>query len=101
MTWIAFFANMAACGGFVAVAALRAKRIGGVAPWLLALVGAVDAGLFLLFRLFDVLSDPYNGFETSRSLVTLELLDGLTMYGLGVLVLVAFYMLMPPTTRRA
>jgi hypothetical protein len=99
MTWLIFFVNLIACAGFIAIAVIRAKRIGGVAPWLLAAVGAVDAGLFVLFRLFEVVSDPSNMYESSRSLATLELLDGLAMYGLGVLVLVAFYMLMPPTRR--
>jgi hypothetical protein len=99
VVWLTFLANLAACAGFVMIAVLRAKRIGGVAPWLLALVGAVDAGLFVLFRLFALLSDPYNAYEHFRTLATLELLDGLTMYGLGVLVLAAFYTLMPPTRR--
>ena len=88
-TWLVFFVNLAACSGFVAITVLRAKRIGGVAPWLLALVGVVDAGLFILFRLYALLSDPY---DYGRS-------NGLTMYVLGVVVLVAFHSLMPKTRR--
>jgi len=99
MTWLIFFANLIACAGFIAIAVMRAKRIGGVAPWLLAVVGAVDAGLFVLFRLFALVSDPSNMYARSRNLAMLELLDGLAMYGLGLLVLIAFYTLMPPARR--
>ena len=99
MPWLTFLIDVAVAAGFVVAALVWGKRIGGAAPWLLALVGAVDAALLVFFRLLFVLGSRSAGVAFEHSLNLLQLLDAASMFLCGILALVAFYLLMPKTVR--
>jgi hypothetical protein len=101
MDVLIFLLELAVPVAFVVVAALFAKRVGGAAPWLLALVGVVDAFLFLAFRVAGWMVRGPRGYAMSgeRIFNLLRLLDGVAMFGCGLLALVACLLLMPKTPR--
>jgi len=93
--WLAFLVNMAVAIGFAVIAAISAKRIGGVGPWILTAVGAIDAFLILAYRItFTISVGPHD------LVLVVEGLDALLTMLSVVLVLVAFGLMMPKTIRR-
>lgn len=100
VSWLGFFVNMGAAGGFVLACALYAKRIGGVGPWLVASVGAIDALLILMFRVIRMMgrpSDPFVNFELR--MLMLDSVDAFFTMLSAILVLVGFALMMPKTRR--
>ena len=99
--WLSFLVNMAICGGFVIACALYAKRIGGVGPWLVASIGAIDALLILAYRVHRMLGPGAGSmFEYERSLTFIELGDAFFTVLSGIVALVGFGLMMTPKTRR-
>jgi len=101
-TWLTFLVNMAVSGGFVLVCVLQAKRIGGVGPWLVASLGAVDALLILMFRVHAMMGRGTESlFEYEQTMIILESIDAFFTMLSAVLALVGFALMMPKTPRRA
>jgi len=100
-SWLGFLVNMTCAGGFVLVCALRAKRIGGVGPWLVASIGAIDALLILMFRIHSLMGrDPTASFmDFERNMLLLESFDMLFTMLSAILALVGFALMMPKTQR--
>jgi hypothetical protein len=101
-SWLGFLVNIAVAGGFVLVCALRAKRIGGIGPWLVASIGVIDALLLLVFRVHALMGrDPTASFaDIERNMLVLEGFDMLFTMLSAVLALVGFALMMPKTIRR-
>jgi hypothetical protein len=100
LSWFSFLVNMALCAGFVLACALYAKRIGGAGPWLVASVGVIDALLVLAYRVHSLIGRGTGSmFEYERSLTFIELGDGFLTVISGIIALVGFALLMPPTRR--
>ena len=101
VSWFGFLANMAAAGGFTVVCALYAKRIGGVGPWLVASVGAVDVLLILMFRAHAMMGrDPESSFaDYERDMLLLESIDAMMTFTSAILALIGFALMMPKTRR--
>lgn len=100
LSWLSFFVNIALCGGFVLVCALQAKRIGGVGPWLVAGIGAIDALMILIYRVHHLMGIGTGSiFEYERTLTFIELGDAFFTVLSGIVALVGFALMMPKTRR--
>ncbi|HEY1957681.1 MAG TPA: hypothetical protein VGH28_18805 [Polyangiaceae bacterium] len=101
MDTLLFLVELAVPVAFVVLAVLFAKRVGGAGPWLLALVGVVDALLFLAFRAARWMAMGPRGYGApiERIFNTLRFFDALAMFGCGFVALLACFLLMPKTPR--
>jgi len=100
------FIDILAAVACLVCAIVLAKRIGGAAPWLIAAVAALDALIVALFRGYVFVRDMnrpslgYSYFDDDPTLRVLQMLDVLATYTMGIVMLVAFWLLMPKTVRR-
>ena len=94
--WLTFLVNFSVAVGFTVFGALRAKHIGGLGPWLVVAVGAIDAFLLLAYR---VLFGDLLHLGTRDILVALEGFDTLLTMSSVLLILVGFGAMMPKTVR--
>ena len=92
-----FFITSAAAIACIVVTIMSAKRIGGIAPWLIAAMCAIDMFLGAVYRIYRLLSETPRFEDSTYTL--LMLFEALSTYVMGLLVLVACFLLMPRLRR--